>query len=163
VSGAARRADWRFVLSDPAHLLAFGFGAGLAPKAPGTVGTLLGVPLVLALQGAGPVPYAAACLFAFLLGCWAAERTSRHLGVHDHGGIVWDEVVGYMLTMAALPDGPGWLMAGFVSFRALDIIKPWPISWLDARVRGGCGIMLDDVAAGVGAGLLVWGGGALVR
>lgn len=150
------RPDWRFLLADPAHLLAFGFGAGLAPVAPGTVGTLVGVVLVLLLQGTGPVVYGAACMAAFAAGCWAAERTSRHLGVHDHGGIVWDEVVGYLITMAALPGGAGWLIAGFVVFRAFDIIKPWPVSWLDARVGGGCGIMVDDVAAGLGAGAVLW-------
>jgi len=162
VSVSAARPGWRFLWSDPAHLLAFGFGAGLAPVAPGTAGTLVGVPVVVVLQGFGPMVYGVACLFAFVLGCWAAGRTSRHLGVHDHGGIVWDEVVGYLVTMAVLPSEAGWLMAGFASFRAFDIIKPWPISWLDKRVRGGCGIMLDDVAAGAGAGLLLWGAGRLL-
>ncbi len=152
----SRSPGWRFVFSDPAHLFAFGFGAGLVPRAPGTAGTALAMPMAYGLHGLGPVGYAAMCLLAFGLGCWAAERTGRHLEVHDHGGIVWDEIVGYWVTVAALPSGLGWLIAGFVLFRAFDIIKPWPISWLDARIPGGCGVMLDDVVAGGEAGLVLW-------
>ncbi len=159
---ALRRPDWRFVLSDPAHFLAFGFGAGLAPAAPGTAGTLLAVPMAAGLHALGAAVYATVLVLGFALGCWAAGRTSRHLGVHDHGGIVWDEVVGYLVTMAVLPNGAGWLMAGFVLFRAFDIIKPWPISWLDRRIGGGCGVMLDDVAAGLAAAASLWGVGRLI-
>lgn len=142
---------WR----NPIHFLAFGLGSGASPWAPGTVGTLAAVPLYFLLASLPVFFYALLLLIAFLLGCWLCDRTSRDLGVHDHGGIVWDEFVGYWLTMLALPAGLGWALAGFLLFRFFDIIKPWPIRWADQQVSGGFGIMLDDVLAGIYAGLIL--------
>lgn len=142
---------WR----NPVHFLAFGLGSGASPWAPGTVGTLAAVPLYFLLASLPVVLYVLLLLAAFLLGCWLCDRTSRDLGVHDHGGIVWDEFVGYWLTMLMLPVSLGWALAGFLLFRFFDIIKPWPIRWVDQQVSGGFGIMLDDVLAGIYAGLIL--------
>lgn len=139
------RPDWR----NPAHLLAFGLGAGAAPKAPGTAGTLVAVPLYLLVSGLPLWGYLAITVAAFLAGIWICGRTAEDLGTHDHPGIVWDEVVGFLVTMTAAPPGWAWLVSGFALFRGFDILKPWPIHWLDARVGGGLGIMLDDLAAGL--------------
>lgn len=138
-------------LRNPVHLLAFGFGAGLSPVAPGTAGTLLGVLIYLALLRI-PLPYyLGACGLLFLAGVWICDKTSRDLRVHDHGGIVFDEIVGFLVAVIALPPAWPWIVVGFVLFRALDIVKPWPIGWFDRRVRGGLGIMLDDLLAGLAA------------
>jgi phosphatidylglycerophosphatase A len=136
------------VFRNPVHFLAFGLGSGAAPVAPGTFGTLAAVPLYLLLTQL-PLPlYLLAVVLAFGLGIWLCERTSRDLGVHDHGGIVWDEFVGFWLTMVAAPEGWQWLLAGFLLFRLFDILKPFPISYLDRHIHGGLGIMLDDAVAG---------------
>ena len=135
------------------HWLAFGFGSGLAPRAPGTAGSVLALLLFYPLAALGWVAYAAIVLFSLLLGIWLCGRTARELGVHDHPGIVWDEFVGLWLTLFLVPAGPWWPPAGFVLFRLLDILKPWPIKWADRRVAGGIGIMLDDVIAGIMAAL----------
>jgi phosphatidylglycerophosphatase A len=145
------RADLR----KPHHLLAFGFGSGLAPKAPGTFGTLAAIPIYLLLQ---PLPlwlYLLLTLAGFIAGIWICEQTSKDLGVHDHAGIVWDEIIGYLLTMSFVPFSLWWLVIGFGLFRLFDILKPWPIGWLDRRVAGGLGIMLDDLVAGLFAGLVM--------
>ncbi|MCG7960381.1 MAG: phosphatidylglycerophosphatase A, partial [Candidatus Thiodiazotropha taylori] len=118
-------------------------------KAPGTLGTLVGIPIYLAMQPLPLVYYLTITAVAFLIGIWLCEQTSRDLGVHDHGGIVWDEIVGYLVTMAFAPSGWFWLMIGFILFRFFDIVKPWPIRWVDQRVEGGFGIMVDDLIAGV--------------
>ena len=99
--------------------------------------------------------FALLVLLSFVLGVWLCEVTARNLGVHDHPGIVWDEFVGYWLTMLFAPAGWQWLLLGFILFRIFDIIKPWPIGWIDRRVSGGMGIMLDDVLAGIYAGLVL--------
>lgn len=145
MADSRRRPDWR----NPAHLLAFGLGAGAAPKAPGTAGTLVAVPLYLLVSGLPLWAYLAITVAAFLAGIWICGLTAEDLGTHDHPGIVWDEVVGFLVTMTAAPAGWAWLVAGFALFRGFDILKPWPIHWLDARVGGGLGIMLDDLAAGL--------------
>jgi phosphatidylglycerophosphatase A len=145
MADALRRPDWR----NPAHLLAFGLGAGAVPRAPGTVGTLAAVPLWLLLSGVPLWAYLAVTAGAFVAGLWICGRTAEDLGTHDHPGIVWDEVVGFLVAMTAAPAGWPWLVAGFALFRGFDILKPWPIHWLDARVGGGLGIMLDDLAAGL--------------
>ncbi len=137
--------DWK----NPLHQLAFGFGSGLAPKAPGTFGTLMGVFFYLWLQYLPWFSYLLVVLVAFLLGIEICSRVSRDLGVKDHPGIVWDEMVGYWVTMLVAPAGIGWMLLGFVLFRIFDIFKPWPIGWADRRVSGGLGIMLDDLFAGV--------------
>jgi|TARA_B110000305_G_scaffold86788_1_gene97736 phosphatidylglycerophosphatase A len=141
------------ILANPIHLLAFGFGAGLSPKAPGTVGTVVAVLIYLVLPSMQPVIYAGLILLSFVFGIWICGKTSEDLGVHDHGGIVWDEFVGYWVTMFMAPSGLFWVLLGFVLFRLLDIFKPWPIKWADKELAGGLGIMLDDVLAGIMAAL----------
>ena len=140
-------------LRNPIHLLAFGFGSGLAPKAPGTAGTVLAVLLYLPLSQLPQIAYAVLLIVAFGAGIYICERTSNDLGVHDHGGIVWDEFVGFWITMFMVPVSLVWIVTGFVLFRLLDILKPWPIKWADKQVHGGIGIMLDDVLAGIMAAL----------
>jgi phosphatidylglycerophosphatase A len=141
-------------LKNPIHLLALGFGTGCAPKMPGTIGTLVGIlfyfPLVYLSSAYPSSPvYIGVTIALFLLGIWLCDVTANHLGVHDHGGIVWDEIVGFLITMAMVPPDWQFVLLGFVLFRLFDIWKPWPISWLDNRVSGGLGIMLDDVLAGI--------------
>ena len=145
--------DARFLLAHPAHFIALGFGAGLSPKAPGTVGTLLGFPLFWLLAGA-PLYWAWIVLF-LVVGVWACDVTGRALGVHDHGGLVWDEVAAFLMVLPfAPPTLLGYALA-FALFRLFDIWKPFPIGWLDARVPGGFGVMLDDVLAAVYAILVL--------
>jgi phosphatidylglycerophosphatase A len=134
------------VLAGPANFLALGAGLGLAPRAPGTFGTLLGIPLLF-LMPQSLTAYLLLLLLLFAVGVWCCHVCAQRLGVHDHPGIVWDEVVGYLLAMASMPRSVGWVVAGFIVFRLFDILKPWPISWIDRRVHGGLGIMLDDVLA----------------
>lgn len=132
----------------PVQFLAFGFGSGLSPRAPGTVGTAMAVPCYWLLSGLGLFGYTLAVLAAALAGIWICGAASRELGVHDHGGIVWDEFVGLWVTLWAVPADWLWVIIGFVVFRVYDIAKPWPVGWLDRRVGGGFGIMVDDVLAG---------------
>jgi phosphatidylglycerophosphatase A len=139
----------------PTHLLAFGFGSGLLPKAPGTFGTLAAIPIYLLIQPLSLWLYLLLVISGFLLGIWLCDQTSKDLGVHDHSGIVWDEIIGYLLAMAFVPLGIWWIVIGFGLFRLFDILKPWPIGWLDKRVGGGLGIMLDDMVAGLFAGLVM--------
>ena len=141
------------VLHSPVLLLAFGFGSGLAPKAPGTIGTLAAIPLYLLLAKLPLIGYAIVVLLSFMVGCWLCGEAAKQLGVHDFGGIVWDEFVGYWITMFAAPIGWLWIALGFVLFRLFDIWKPWPIRLADKQVQGGLGIMLDDVLAGIYAWL----------
>jgi phosphatidylglycerophosphatase A len=144
------------ILRDPVHLLAFGFGTGLSPYAPGTFGTLVGIPFVLLMAPLGLVAQLALVVAGFLLGVYVCGESARRLGVHDHGGIVWDEVIGYAVTMLAVPAEPAWLLAGFALFRFFDIVKPWPIREADHSLKGGVGIMLDDVLAGIFAGAILY-------
>jgi phosphatidylglycerophosphatase A len=136
-------------LKNPLHLLALGFGSGLAPKLPGTAGTLVGVLIYLPLQQLSLPAYAAVVTLMLLAGIWICGRTAADLGVPDHPGIVWDEIAGYLLAMLAAPRGWMWIMLGFGLFRVFDILKPWPVGWLDKNVQGGLGIMADDVMAAV--------------
>jgi phosphatidylglycerophosphatase A len=139
----------RTVFTDPVHLLAFGFGSGLAPKAPGTFGTLVAMPMAVALLHLPVVWRAVPVVLVSLLGIWICEVSSRRLGVHDHPGIVWDEIAGLLLTVAIFPLDMTTLVGGFVLFRAFDILKPPPIRQVDRQVSGGLGIMLDDLIAAV--------------
>lgn len=141
------------LLRNPVHLLAFGFGSGLAPKAPGTFGTLAAIPFYLLLDQLPLAIYALALILSFALGVWICEKTARDLGVHDHGGIVWDEFVGLWITLFVAPPAWWWIVVGFLLFRFFDIVKPFPISWFDRNVKGGLGIMLDDAIAGTFAWL----------
>ena len=145
------------VWHNPVHFLAFGCGAGAMPVAPGTFGTLVAVPLFLLLQPLALEYYLLIVAIMMLVGIWLCGRTAADIGVHDHGGIVWDEIVGYLLTMIAAP--PGWLavVLGFVLFRLFDIVKPWPIRLADRQVGGGFGIMLDDVLAALYSWLALQG------
>jgi len=143
------------LLRDPVMLLAFGFGSGLSPKAPGTFGTLAAIPFWWLLQGLPPGWYLGLVIAAALLGFHLCGAAAEKLGVHDHGGIVWDEMVGYWLTMFLAPAGWGWALYGFVLFRLFDIAKPPPIRWADQKVHGGVGIMLDDILAGLFAALVL--------
>jgi phosphatidylglycerophosphatase A len=143
------------VLRDPVLLLAFGFGTGLSPRAPGTVGSLLGVALALATSpwplsirlavGAGMVA----------AGVWLCGAAARRVGVHDHPGIVWDEIAALYLLLQLAPPSIGLWALGFGLFRLFDILKPWPIRDLDHRLGGGVGIMLDDLAAALYAAFLL--------
>lgn len=143
------------LLRNPVQLLAFGFGSGLAPRAPGTFGTLAALPLYWLLIQGPWLFFAAFVVVATLAGIYWCDRTARELGVHDHPGIVWDEIAGFLITLLMIPQGWTWVLAAFLLFRLLDIWKPWPIRWVDRRVGGGFGIMLDDVLAGLGAGVLL--------
>jgi phosphatidylglycerophosphatase A len=136
-----------FVYSHPAHTIAFGFGSGLARFAPGTFGTLLAWPFGWALGAAPPAMLASTVVLVFVIGVWACGVTGRHLGIHDHGSMVWDEFVAFVLVAAVLPREPGWQVAGFVLFRAFDIGKPPPIRWFERRFQGGFGVMFDDLLA----------------
>lgn len=137
------------LLLNPLHLLSLGFGAGLFPRAPGTCGTLIAIPFFLLLVQLPLTWYLLFLLLAFGLGVFLCGYTSRALGVHDHSGIVWDELVGYWLTMVAVPAEWLWILLGFVLFRLFDIWKPWPVRIADKSLEGGFGIMIDDVLAGV--------------
>jgi phosphatidylglycerophosphatase A len=137
------------LLSNPLHLLALGFGAGCAPKAPGTFGTLVGVLLYLPLQSLSLPHYLILLVLLCVAGIPVCGYTARALGMSDHPGIVWDEICGYLLAMTAAPAGWGWVLAGYILFRLFDIWKPWPIRWLDKNVKGGAGIMADDLMAGL--------------
>lgn len=148
-------AERAVVLHSFSGFLAFGFGSGLSPFAPGTMGTLVAIPFIFLLRGLGPVGFWLALVALFLVGVWLCNVVSRKLGVHDHGGIVWDEMVGYWLTAAFIPLQWPWLLAAFVLFRIFDILKPWPIRQLDEKVSGGFGIMIDDVVAALFAVLLL--------
>lgn len=136
-------------MSDPVFLLAFGFGSGLAKKAPGTCGTLAAVPIYLILIQAGDLFYSLIMLLVSISGIWICGIAAKKLGVHDYGGIVWDEIAGYLITMWAIPFSWGAVIAGFVLFRLFDILKPWPIKTIDSKMSGGLGIMMDDVLAGI--------------
>lgn len=141
----------RHLLRDPIMLLGFGFGSGLSPLMPGTAGTLAAIPIYYLLLFIPWWGYLAAVVVALILGIYICGITTRKLGVHDHGGIVWDEFVGFWITMIGAPAGWIWVLLGFLLFRVFDMVKPWPIRWLDRNVHGGFGIMLDDVAAGCAA------------
>ncbi|MDA9983624.1 phosphatidylglycerophosphatase A [Porticoccaceae bacterium] len=144
------------LLRSPTLLLAFGFGSGLSPKAPGTMGTLAAIPLWWLLAQLPLTSYLIVVLIAAVVGITICGRAADQMGVHDHGGIVWDEFVGFWIAMAALPITWQSVILGFVLFRIFDILKPWPISWLDKKVSGGFGIMIDDVIAGLAAAAVIY-------
>lgn len=142
-------------MSNPWHVFAVGFGSGLSPLVPGTMGTLASVPFALLLSGVSPLVYCLVVLLACVIGVKICDLTARDMGVHDHGSIVWDEFAGFWITMIPVvlfaPVALDWhyWLTGFVLFRFFDMVKPWPISWLDKKVHGGLGIMIDDIVAGV--------------
>ncbi len=137
-----------FMLGHPARFIALGFGAGLAPAAPGTAGTLLAFPLYWLLAQWLPEPLLlGAIVLGFLLGIWACERTGRDLGIADHGAMVWDEVVAFLLVLLLTPSGIFWQAFAFLAFRAFDVVKPPPIRHVDRTIKGGFGVMFDDIIA----------------
>lgn len=136
-----------FAFSHPAHAIAFGFGAGLSPFAPGTAGSALGWAIGSALAGVNPWVFFLVVIVLFLAGLWACEITGRHLGVADHGSMVWDELVAFLLVLAVVPRELAWQAAAFVLFRFFDIAKPPPIRQLERRYGGGFGVMFDDIVA----------------
>jgi len=142
-------------LKTPTGFLAFGFGSGLAPFAPGTFGTLAAIPPYLLMAHLNWPLYALGLVLTFVLGIYLCDQASKNLGVHDHGGIVWDEFVGFWITLFMIPPEWYWILLGFVLFRFFDIIKPFPIKWLDQKVKGGFGIMIDDVIAGLFAWIIL--------
>lgn len=141
---------------DPAAWLAFGLGTGLAPYGPGTWGAVLALPVAWGLHLAGSAAYAAVTCIIAVAGVWICGHAARRLGVHDHPGINLDEVAGQLVACAMAPLDWRWFLLAFVLFRVFDIAKPWPIGWLDRRLKGGAGIMADDLAAGVVAGAITW-------
>ena len=156
---AARKPTWRFVFSHPAHAIALGFGSGLAPKAPGTVGTLWAWLVYALLQ-----PHLSETQWAWLIGAslligwWACTVAAQHLGLADPSPVVWDEVVAFWLVLwLVTPASFGAQTVAFVLFRVFDVWKPWPIRQVDHRLHGGLGIMLDDVLAAVYAVMAVKG------
>ena len=147
--------DLRFLIAHPAHFIACGFGSGLSPKAPGTAGTLAAWALFPLLGSAlGEAALLGLLAVFFALGVVVAERTGRDLGVSDHGAIVWDEMVPFWLILVLTPKSWIWQAAAFVLFRFFDIVKPPPVRWADRRVKGGFGVMLDDLIS-AGYALLV--------
>lgn len=156
--GAARLTAGQ-ILKDPVLFLAFGFGSGLSKYMPGTLGSLAALPIYFALiQFSHPWLYPLVTVLTVIVGVWLCDKAARKLAVHDFGGIVWDEIAGVLITLYGLPFNPQTVLAGFVLFRLFDIVKPWPIRYLDQHVGGGFGIMLDDVVAAIFAAVLlrVW-------
>ena len=150
-------AEPKIILRDPVHFLAFGFGSGLSPKAPGTMGTLVALPFVFLLLHMSLWAYLCRVLMLSAFGIYICGESARRLNSHDHPGIVWDEFAGMAITMIAVT--PSWLnlLMGFVLFRCFDIFKPWPIREVDHRLSGGLGIMLDDMLAGMASCFLLHG------
>lgn len=138
-----------FDLKQPIQFLALGFGSGLAPKAPGTFGTLAAIPIFLLLALLTPTFYLIAIIVMSVAGVYICGKAAEDVGVHDHPAIVWDEFVGYFITMFMIPVTWQSVLVGFLLFRLFDILKPWPISFIDKNVSGGLGIMLDDILAGL--------------
>ena len=143
--------DWHFLRQHPAYWMAFGFGSGLSPVAPGTMGSLLAFPLYYAITLAHLTPFwlLMVLLAAQIAGVWVCDVTGRALGEADYGGIVWDEIAACWLILASIPQQWAWWLAAFVLFRLFDIWKPWPIRQADRHVKRGLGVMLDDVLAAV--------------
>lgn len=137
------------VWQNPLHFIAFGFGTGTIPFAPGTFGTLIAIPFYLAMQSLLPLIYFLLTIAIIVASIWICNKATQDIGIHDHQGMCLDEVVGYIVTMFNAPHGWQWVSIGFVLFRLFDIWKPWPIRFVDARVGGGFGIILDDVLAGI--------------
>ena len=143
------------IFRSPTLFLAFGFGAGLIKFAPGTFGTIVAIPLWCLMSDVTPLHYVTFIYVSTVVGVFVCDRASRELGVHDHGGIVFDEFVGFWIAMSLVSPSLQALIIGFALFRCLDILKPWPISWFDKNISGGFGIMLDDIVAGILTAILM--------
>jgi phosphatidylglycerophosphatase A len=150
-------ADRRRLLASPAGWIACGFGSGLTPKAQGTFGSLAAIVPWLLLRDLSVPAWLGIIVVAFAIGVWACDVAGRILGVDDHRSLVWDEFVGLWITLLPAVVAPWWaVIAGFLLFRVFDVWKPWPIAWFDRRVKGGFGVMLDDVIAGIFAGIVLY-------
>lgn len=148
----------RLNLANPWHLLATGFGSGLSPVVPGTMGSLAAIPFWYLLDLLPVEIYSLLVLLAISIGVWLCHQTAKDMGVHDHGSIVWDEFIGMWITLIAVPDNSWqWVLAGLVIFRIFDIWKPWPVRWFDRNVHGGMGIIVDDIVAGIISAMLIYG------
>jgi len=145
----------RAVMTDPVNFLAFGFGTGLAPFAPGTFGSIPGLVLFWLTMDFGLYVQVGIAVSMTLVGIWICGESARRIGVHDHGGIVWDEIVGMYVTLIVAPVSIVGFVLAFILFRVMDIVKPWPIRDLDHSIHGGLGIMLDDLVAALYAALLL--------
>lgn len=143
------------VFQKPIYFLAFGFGSGLSPILPGTFGTLAAIPLYLLIKDLPWLLYLLITIIAFVYGIYICNMVSKDLGEHDYPGIVWDEIVGYFITMFLAPKTASWMLLGFLLFRIFDIWKPQPIRYFDKHVQGGIGIMLDDVIAALFAWIIL--------
>ena len=143
------------IMSNPVLFFAFGFGSGLAKKMPGTMGTLAAIPVYLAFVKTNFWIYSALTILVTVIGIWICGGAAKRLGEHDYGGIVWDEIAGFLITMWWIPFSWSAVLFGFILFRIFDIVKPWPIKWIDQKVDGGLGIMLDDVLAGILAAVIL--------
>ena len=141
--------------TSPILFLAFGFGSGLTKKMPGTMGTVAAIPVYLLLMQANSWLYGILTVLVCVTGIWICQNAADQLGEHDFGGIVWDEIAGFLITMCLVPFTWTAVLVGFILFRFFDILKPWPIKWIDQKVSGGLGIMLDDVLAGIFAAILL--------
>jgi len=150
------KASALFNLFNPIHFLALGFGSGLAPKAPGTFGTLMAVPLVILVSPIESFYLALIIVLMSITGVYICGKAAADAGVHDHGAIVWDEIVGLLITMFMMPISWQSIVTGFILFRFFDILKPWPISYLDKNCHGGFGIMIDDIVAGFVSLFFMW-------
>ena len=154
-SETLHKATLRDVFASPANAVAFGFGTGLSPYAPGTVGTLVAVPVFIFLSAFPPGVYLSCLVAGFWIGVYACSKAAQSIESHDHPAIVWDEVIGYLVTMCLIPVSVTSIVAGFVLFRLFDIVKPWPINWVDRQLSGGIGMMADDLIAALFAALLL--------
>nr|WP_230479578.1 phosphatidylglycerophosphatase A [Izhakiella capsodis] len=144
-------------MRNPWHLLATGFGSGLSPWLPGTMGSLASIPFWYFLRLLPLELYSLMLLLGISIGVYLCHRTAKDMGVHDHGSIVWDEFIGMWITLLVIPDNSWhWVLSGFVVFRILDMWKPWPICWFDRNVHGGMGIMVDDIVAGILSAAILW-------
>lgn len=138
----------RFLFAHPAHFLALGFGSGLAPIAPGTFGTLIAYPIYLMLaDGFAPAELLGAIAGMFVLGIWACRKTGADLGIADHSAMNWDEIVAFLLILVIAPPGWAWQAFAFFAFRLFDVLKPAPIRYFDRTLKGGFGVMFDDIVA----------------
>ena len=144
-----KQPDFKFLLAHPAHFLALGFGSGLPPKAPGTLGTIAGLPLFYLIAGYSLNVQLAIITGLFIIGIYFCEVAGKALGVSDHGSIVWDEIVAMMLVLTITPNQWQWWLVAFGLFRLFDIWKPFPIRQCDAKLKGGFGVMFDDILAAV--------------
>ena len=139
------RAVWR----RPLYFVAFGFGSGAMPFAPGTFGTLMAIPFYLLLQDLPFYLYVTFVIFFAMASVYLCDKISRDTGTEDHPGMCIDEFVGFFVTMMHADTGSGWIILGFVLFRIFDIWKPWPIRVIDKKIHGGLGMVLDDMVAGL--------------